>query len=198
MRVLLASQRVVVDPRHGERRDALDQRWSEFLAAAGFVCVALPNRPQSAAAFVERLAPAGVLLTGGGDLAALGGDAPERDACEEIAVAWARAQNRPVYGVCRGFQFLLQRAGARLERVAGHVAVRHALDDGTSVNSFHDWAATRAPQGWTEIARAADGTLEAARADMGALAGQMWHPEREMPFAARDVETFAAFFGGRA
>ncbi len=192
MKVLLVSQRVVVDPRHGERRDALDQRWSEFLAAAGFVGVALPNNPRNAAAIVETLAPAGVLLTGGGDL----GQTPERDAAEEIAVAWALAQRRPVYGVCRGFQFLLQRAGARLERVAGHVAVRHALSDGTSVNSFHDWGTTQPPKGWTAIARASDGTLEAARANDAALAGQMWHPERELPFAARDIQTIAAFFGG--
>lgn len=194
MRVLLASQRVVVDPRHGERRDALDQRWNVFLAAAGFMCVALPNNPQNAAAFVATLDPVGVLLTGGGDL----GDAPERDASEEIAVAWALANARPVYGVCRGFQFLLARAGAKLERVAGHVAVRHALSDGTSVNSFHDWGTAQVPKGWAATARAPDGTLEAARADLGALAGQMWHPEREAPFAARDIETFAAFFGGSA
>ena len=192
MRVLLVSQRVVVDPRHGERRDALDQRWSEFLAASGFLCVALPNHPQNAAAFVDKLAPAGVLLTGGGDL----GDVPERDAAEEIVVAWALAHKRPVYGVCRGFQFLLQRAGAKLERIAGHVAIRHALSDGTSVNSFHDWGTAHVPKGWTEIARAPDGTLEAARANDAALAGQMWHPEREMPFATRDIQTIAAFFGG--
>jgi len=24
----------------------------------------------------------------------------------------------------------------------------------------------------------------------------MWHPEREMPFATRDIQTIAAFFGG--
>jgi N5-(cytidine 5'-diphosphoramidyl)-L-glutamine hydrolase len=194
MKLLLTSQRVVVDPQHGERRDALDQRWSAFLAACGFMGVGLPNHPQNAAAFVEALAPAGVLLTGGGDL----GDAPERDASEEIAVAWALANRRPVYGVCRGFQFLLARAGATLERIQGHVAVRHALDDGTAVNSFHDWGTAQTPTGWTAIARAPDGTIEAARADDAALAGQMWHPEREVRFAARDIQKFAAFFGGRA
>lgn len=194
MKLLLASQRVVVDPSHGERRDALDQRWSAFLAACGFVCVGLPNHPQNAAAFLEALDPAGVLLTGGGDL----GDAPERDASEEITVAWALANRRPVYGVCRGFQFLLARAGAKLARIEGHVAVRHALDDGTDVNSFHAWATAHVPNGWTATARAADGTLEAAHANDAALAGQMWHPERETPFAARDIQKFAAFFGGSA
>ncbi len=194
MKLLLISQRVVVDPHHGERRDALDQRWSVFLAACGYMGVGLPNHPQNAAAFVETLDPAGVLLTGGGDL----GETPERDASEEIAVAWALAHRRPVYGVCRGFQFLLQRAGAKLERIQGHVAVRHALDDGTDVNSFHDWGTTQTPTGWTATARAPDGTLEAASANAGACAGQMWHPERESPFAARDIQTFAAFFGRSA
>jgi N5-(cytidine 5'-diphosphoramidyl)-L-glutamine hydrolase len=195
---LLVSQRVVVEARHGERRDALDQNWSGFLDAVGFLCVPLPNRPQKAAAFADAISPAGLLLTGGGDLLSLGGDAPERDATEAVAVDWAVARGLPVYGVCRGFQFLLHRAGATLERVAGHVATRHGLSDGTDVNSFHAFAARRAPEGWLALATADDGTLEAAQAEHGAIAGQMWHPERESPFAGRDLARFKQFFGGHS
>ena len=32
---IAVSQRVVIDPKTGERRDALDQRWPQFLEQAG-------------------------------------------------------------------------------------------------------------------------------------------------------------------
>jgi N5-(cytidine 5'-diphosphoramidyl)-L-glutamine hydrolase len=195
MTKLLVSQRIVVDPRHGERRDALDRRWAEFLGACGFLCVALPNRPGSAAAFAREVAPSGVLLTGGGDIAALGGDAPERDASEDAVLDWARRTGVKVFGVCRGFQFLLSRAGAELTRVEGHVALRHALDDGRTVNSFHEWSTRDLPPGWIDAVRAPDGTLEAARRADGSIAGQMWHPEREAPFDTRDIARIRGFFG---
>lgn len=195
MRKLLVSQRIVVDPRHGERRDALDRRWAEFLAACGFLCVALPNFPVGAADFARATAPDGVVLTGGGDIAALGGDAPERDASEDAVLDWARDAGTKVFGVCRGFQFLLHRAGAALTRVEGHVGLRHALDDGRTVNSFHDWGTRDLPAGWTGATRAQDGTLEAAQSADRRIAGQMWHPEREAPFDRRDVGRFREFFG---
>ncbi|MCM0020714.1 MAG: gamma-glutamyl-gamma-aminobutyrate hydrolase family protein, partial [Tagaea sp.] len=108
---------------------------------------------------------------------------------------WARGAGVKVFGVCRGFQFLLHRAGAGLARVEGHVASRHALDDGRMVNSFHDWGARDLPPGWSGAVRAPDGTIEAARSADGSIAGQMWHPEREAPFDPRDVARFRAFFG---
>lgn len=195
MRRLLVSQRIVDDPRHGERRDALDRRWAEFLGECGFLCVALPNRPGSAVDFARAIAPAGVLLTGGGDLGALGGDMPERDASEAAILAWASQTGVKVFGVCRGFQVLLHAAGAALERAAGHVGVRHTFEDGRTVNSFHDWVVRAPPTGWIATYRAADGTIEAAHAADGRLAGQMWHPEREAPFDPRDRARFRVFFG---
>jgi N5-(cytidine 5'-diphosphoramidyl)-L-glutamine hydrolase len=194
MKRLLVSQRVTLADRYGERRDCLDQRWTAFLAQAGFFCTALPNRAETAAAFADAIAPVGVLLTGGGDLAVLGGDAPERDATETAVLAWAQTRDVPVFGVCRGFQFLLHRHGSALARIDGHVGTRHVLSDGTQANSFHDWAAHQAPPGWRDIVTADDGTIEAATSADGRIAGQMWHPEREAPFAPRDIDRIRTFF----
>lgn len=181
--LVAVTQRVDTVPAYGERRDCLDQRWHELLAACGFLALPVPNRVDSAIALVTAARPSGVLLTGGNDLVAYGGDAPERDETEAAVIAWARRHRLPVLGVCRGMQVLLWLADARLEAVDGHVARRHevTLRQGSRrvVNSFHRWAARRLPADWTAEAVCGDGVVEAARHVEEPLLGIMWHPERE-------------------
>jgi gamma-glutamyl-gamma-aminobutyrate hydrolase PuuD len=176
-RMVGLSQRVVVDARTGERRDALDQRWMPFLAACGLAGVPLPNHPHAALAVAQACGLSALILTGGNDLAALGGDAPERDETERALLDWA-AERLPVLGVCRGAQHLAHLAGGRLERVGGHAGTRHDVAPlGREVNSYHDWAIVGPPPGAMVLAQAADGTVEAFR--LGNRMGILWHPERE-------------------
>lgn len=196
------TQRVQIDPRHGERRDALDQRWHPFLAASGIVGVPLPNDPALALESVRALGLRGILLTGGNDLAVLGGDAPERDATEAALLDLA-TWGMPVLGVCRGLQMILAHFGAVPAPVAGHVAIRHPLTfQGRSrtVNSYHGYGAAAAmvapaTAGALEVTAAVDGTAEAVRHRSLPIAGLMWHPEREEPFDPLDIEFFKNFFG---
>ncbi|OAN51500.1 gamma-glutamyl-gamma-aminobutyrate hydrolase family protein [Magnetospirillum moscoviense] len=176
-RLVGLSQRVVVDPRTNERRDALDQRWMPFLAACGMTGVPLPNHTETALQVAQACGLAALILTGGNDLAALAGDAPERDETERALLDWA-AERLPVLGVCRGAQHLAHLAGGQLERVGGHAGTRHRVEPlGREVNSFHDWAITQAPPGADVLARAADGSIEAFR--LGNRTAILWHPERE-------------------
>lgn len=196
--LVAVTQRVATDPKTGERRDCLDQRWHVFLAASGLRALILPNDTAAALDLVRGLDPAGLILTGGGDLAAYGGDAPERDAAEAALVDWASARDRPVLGVCRGMQHLLHLGGVALERVTGHVRTQHDLRVGgkpVSVNSYHDRAALRVPgHDWDVLARAADGAVEAVRHRGHYWHGIMWHPEREAEPRAHDVALFRAHF----
>lgn len=172
------TQRVVIDARTAERRDALDQRWAPFLAACGQVGVPLPNHPRTALALAEACGLSALILTGGNDLAALGGDAAERDETERALLDWA-AERLPVLGVCRGAQHLAFLAGGQLARVDGHAGTRHEVAPlGREVNSYHDWAIVAPPPGATILAQAADGTIEAFR--LGNRTGILWHPEREV------------------
>jgi len=59
------SQRVAGDPGTGERRDALDQRWTAFLEAVGLRPLIVPNHADTAAALLRAFEPAGAILTGG-------------------------------------------------------------------------------------------------------------------------------------
>lgn len=204
MRAVGLTQRVEEVAGRGERRDCLDQAWAPLLAEAGLLAVPLPNLGlgRDPAALLDALGLAGVVLTGGNDLAHLPGaraTAPERDAAERALLERCRARGLPVLGVCRGLQLLLAEDGAALERVADHAGRTHALVPGEApgaeavrrelVNSYHEWGVRAAalPPSWALLAAAPDGVVEAARHRSLPWWGIGWHPER----GARDPRDVA-------
>lgn len=193
MKPLLAlTQRVVIDAR-GERRDALDQRWGNVCASAGFAMAPFPNHPAAAVDLFRRLGPIGLILTGGNDLAALGGDAPERDATELALLDCAASGAVPVLGVCRGAQLLVHASGGTLTRVPRHAGTRHDISYGSQkfdVGSYHDWGIAKLGSGQIATATADDGSIEGFRSVDGRVTGIMWHPERETPARAVDLDLF--------
>ncbi|RMG48933.1 MAG: adenylyl-sulfate kinase [Acidobacteria bacterium] len=198
MKLVGLTQRIDADAR-GERRDALERRWHRFLARCGLAGVPLPNDAAAAEALLDRLPLAGIILTGGNDLAGAGGDAPERDALERILIERAERERWPVLGVCRGLQLIAVHHGARIERVAGHAGTRHLLDGHgvpAEVNSYHDWGVLESPPQLLVRARSPDGVIEAIETRDGRLAAIQWHPEREPSPAAADRHLLDSLFGG--
>lgn len=192
-RRILLSQRVVTTSR-GERRDTLDQRWTDLAARLDALLIPLPNRADPLAV-VEDVNPVLVVLSGGNDLAALPGandPAPERDRTEAALVTHALDTGRPLLGVCRGMQLLVHHLGGRLERVDGHVGAPHQVWRSTTtrwplpeyrvVNSYHHWGVTshegNLPNTLEMLAHGDDGTVEAVAHRSRPIVGVMWHPER--------------------
>jgi N5-(cytidine 5'-diphosphoramidyl)-L-glutamine hydrolase len=197
MKLVAITQRVNVVPAYGERRDCLDQAWPRFIAACGLLPLALPNVPEVALAMFSGADVVGLLLTGGNDLASLGGNAPERDATENALMDVAESRGLPVLGVCRGMQIIQQRCAIPLLRVEGHVTphqIIHIDSEPMKVNSYHHFAAldTRPPLDVWAVA--ADGVVKAVRHSVRPTTGIMWHPERNTPFAATDVALFRRVF----
>jgi gamma-glutamyl-gamma-aminobutyrate hydrolase PuuD len=198
MKAVAITQRVSVVPAYGERRDCLDQAWTKFLAVCGLLPVLLPNVIGAALALCEAAGIGGLVLTGGNDLAMVGGDAPERDAVENALLDWAERRRLPVLGVCRGMQMIQQRFNVELRRVEGHVAQRQVIRiDGErkEVNSFHCFAAFDSPSPLDVWAVADDGVVKAIRHAAAPITGIMWHPERRAPFSGDDVALFRRVFG---
>ena len=195
------SQRVEVLNDRNERRDSLDQRWAPLLASCGLLPVPIPNDPAGANALLAEFDPAGVILSGGGDLSSQGADAADRDTVERKLVDWARSHQRPILAVCRGMQHLLTVLGAELVAVSGHVAVMHPVhfSDGATrtVNSFHNWSFRAVPADFEVIGTAPDDTIEAARHRREPILCVMWHPERMSPFAHEDQVLLQQLFGTR-
>ena len=198
MKIVAVTQRVAVVPEYGERRDCLDQAWARFIAACGLLPLPLPNVVDVALAMFGRVEVAGLVLTGGNDLAGLGGDAPERDATENALLEDAESRNLPVIGVCRGMQVIQQRHAVPLRRIQGHVTRRQTIDiEGkeTEVNSYHNFGASESRPPLNAWAHARDGIVKAIRHSERPVTGIMWHPERSTPFAARDIALFRHVFG---
>lgn len=189
MSIALVTQRVAIDPAHGERRDALDQRWGAFLARCGMIAAPVPNRRDAALGLAAATLPTLIVLSGGNDLSAYGGDAPERDETEFALLDWARDNGVPVLGICRGMQVILHAFGTPLVRLEGHVATRHNVTGGGTereVNSYHSFGAL-AVKCLTVDLRAADQSVEAVTHPQERIKGIMWHPERETVFSEQDV-----------
>ena len=196
MKTVAVTQRVTVDPPHSTRRVCLDQAWTKFLLGCGLVPIPVPNSVEAALKICDRVD--GIVLTGGNDLAAYGGDAPERDETETALLDLAERRDLPVLGVCRGMQMIQHRFGSRLQRVAGHVAPCQRISiDGRSVetNSYHNFGAMEVFPPLTTWAIAGDGVIKAVKHTDRRMLGVMWHPERLDPFAADDVALFSEFFG---
>jgi putative glutamine amidotransferase len=195
MKAVAVSQRVVVDAPHGTRRDCLDQVWARFLLGCGLLPIPVPN---SVGAALEICANVdGIVLTGGNDLAAYGGDAPDRDETETAMLDLAERRDLPVLGVCRGMQMIQHRFGTRLQPVHGHVAPQQFISiDGkrVEVNSYHNFGTMEVYPPLTSWAIAEDGVIKAVKHTDRRMIGLMWHPERLHPFATDDVMLFSRFF----
>jgi len=194
-KLIAVTQRVECIETIAERRDALSREWAELAERCGFMPLVLPNRLPCVEELLRALPVKGILLTGGNDLAAYGGDAPERDEAERYLLQTAIERHIPLLGVCRGMQMVLDYFGTPLRRVEGHVRVSHPLDTGESVNSFHSWGAVECLAPLVPLAWSADGVLEAVtHRDCPWVNGIMWHPERYHPLRPQDIERMKEVF----
>ena len=145
MKTVAVTQRVAVDPPHGTRRDCLDQVWVKFLLECGLIPIPIPNSVDAALTICETVS--GIVLTGGNDLTAYGGDAPERDETEtallDLAEQPGLARSGRLPGNANDSAPLWQPAptgsgpcGSQRQRI---------LIDGRSVevNSFHNFGAMK-------------------------------------------------------
>ncbi len=198
MRPILVSQRVDVCRDRQERRDVLDQRLCRFLGACGCLPVPVPNAAALVPGLWEAVQPQGVLLSGGNDLLALGGDVPEREAAETLLIELAARHGKPVFGICHGLQLLAHLGGATLSAMGGHVASRHELTGAVcrEVNSYHQWGIQALGADWEALARARDESVEYACCRSMLQGGIMWHPEREEPFVPEDMALVREALGG--
>ncbi len=198
MDIVLYTQRVEIVESYGERRDCADQNIAMFIAACGYLPVAVPNIREIAEQMFLRLGPVGIILTGGNSLAEYGGDAPERDEMEHSLIQLALKRQVPVYGFCRGMQMILDYFGCELVDVENHVAVRHKLSGNLQgvdeVNSFHRQACMRVKEPLRALVWTDDGVIEAVGCEEHRILATMWHPERERPFKQEDIDRVRQLF----
>jgi len=189
------TMRVVQAQGYDEPRDALAQDWPRFLEAAlpQAIWLPLPNLGEERIlAYCNQWGINRLILTGGEDI----GVSDIRDKTEFSLLNWAEANDIPTLGVCRGMQLMSVWAGSNLKLVENHISVRHLLNGEISgeVNSFHGFAPTKCPVSFKLLAESEDGSIEAIRHEKKPMEGWMWHPERELPAQATDIQQLQRLF----
>ena len=64
------------------------------------------------------------------------------------------------------------------------------------MNSFHDFCIVDCPIEFDVLARAEDRSIECVTHKEHQILGIMWHPERDQPFKAQDLNLFKRFIRG--
>ena len=187
-----------------EARDGIACSWFDFLAHAlpGCIAVPLPNIGSNVVHTASKLGLNAFILTGGESL----GLYKQRDESEISLISYALKRKIPVMGICRGMQMLHTYFNGRLVSClkAEHVAVRHKVFfthgilgsvEKQTVNSYHTNGieSDTLPSEMRPFAVDSSGLVEGIYSPMHRLAGVMWHPEREQPFAQYDVAIFRKF-----
>jgi putative glutamine amidotransferase len=194
MKVILVTQRVDFLSDINEMRDSLDQRLILFLQMAGYLPVPVPNIihndinysfSNSLFSWIEALNPSGFVLSGGNDI----GSMKMRDITELKLLDFAKLNNLPVLGICRGMQLLAHWSGVGLKLVNDHLKTRHNIVGSftKSVNSFHRYSLLSCPNDFEVLAFSEDGEIEAIRHLYLPWEGWMWHPERDEIYSSDDI-----------
>jgi N5-(cytidine 5'-diphosphoramidyl)-L-glutamine hydrolase len=206
MKKILVTQRMEYLPDYGEKRDSIDQKWTEFLISIDLLPVFISNNQIHLEAIIKNEEIHGAILTGGGNLVKYGGEFPERDQIETNILEWAIKNDKAILGVCRGMQLIQDYFDIPIERISNHVGIRHQLqankglkltnliEDFSDVNSFHNYGTTQSANPLNISAFSNDGIVMALEHSENNIYGIMWHPEREKSFMLEDKKLFRRVF----
>ena len=207
MKKIAITTRIINDGSHGEVRDALDVNWIKLIEHLGFIPIVIPTGVDYPD-YIKSLNIDGIIFSGGDDLFSISKNdlSKIRDEKEKIILDFAIQESIPVYGVCRGMQFIADYFGSRLDKMSNHVAVSHKikpaysfwgseyLNESKTVNSYHNYGFNQLSDELLSVAVAEDSSVEALIHKTLKIFGQMWHPEREEPFKVFDLKLMQKFF----
>lgn len=209
MKIIAVTQRIDYVESYGETRECLDVKWCELLREMGYIPFLVSSQMNLGEVFLE-IDIKGILLTGGNDLSSVNDSRINRlrDDLESKLITTAIEKNIPILGVCRGMQMLTIHFGGSLDKVSNHIAVRHDLqhrenssiieitkEETSSVNSFHGYQVNLENNDEFILqSTCVDGTIESIMHRKYPFMGIMWHPEREEPFCAKDMELIKSIF----
>lgn len=195
MRRVAVSQRIDRVKGRNETRDALDQNLIALLLEADLLPLPVPNilgsetdtygNSRALKNWLKMTNTSGIILSGGNDI----GSEPLRDRVETGLLFWAKENNLPALGICRGMQMMAVYEGGRLRPVKNHISTQHNLSGIITqrVNSFHNLALAECPSEYNVLAVSEDGCIEAIQHKTRPWHGCMWHPERDKPFHTSDL-----------
>ena len=178
--------------------DCLDQRLTLFLQNIESSIYPIPNlcsEELTIKRWLENAKIKAIILSGGGNV----NKSATRHHVECLLIDHAIDKGIPLIGICRGMQAIILHFGVSLKAKTGHVRTRHKMlfkNRQIEVNSFHDFCVDNCTSEFNVLASSEDGTAESISHKKHKILGIMWHPEREEPFQAHDLNLFSSFING--
>ncbi len=147
----------------------------------------------------------GLILLGGGDLYKYHKTFENklRDRFEKELLKKFIKTNKPILGICRGFQQIINFYGEKLEKKVGHVNKTHILKlnknrflslNNLSVNSYHNYVITKLPKSFNLVSKYKDQSIEIAEHKKKKILCIMFHPERKMKSQQTVIKQLKKFF----
>ena len=133
----------------------------------------------------------GLFLMGGGNINKIERKKTNkiRDELEKKLFRYFKKQDKPIIGICRGFQNIVSFYGIKLSKIKNHVRTNHHIKINNSrfikykslnVNSYHNFAIKNLPKDFSTISKLKDGSIEIAEHKKKNILCFMFHPERKM------------------
>jgi len=184
---------------------ALENNYLEYFEEFDFRIIQIPNITNHVESYFDEIPIKAVILTGGGDV----GHFLPRDKTEKKLIEIAIRRKLPVFGICRGLQFINIFFGGKLKNIKGHVATTHEIKiidpklskllgkEKIEVNSYHNQGITKSclsPK-LTPFAISNDGIVEGVCHKKYQIAGIMWHPERSSLNGVTNKKIIKNFIG---
>lgn len=194
---ILVSMRTSVENSYKEERDAISYDWIEYFNKHKLLPILVPNGFQAIEQYFFDNDVAGVLLTGGGDIAGAHSGLKEltkREQTENQLLKTAIGCRVPVLGVCRGLQLINKYFGGSLKTIEDqtHVSTHHDIiltqpflgypkNTQIKVNSYHHYGLEAAGMGTDLIpfAKSVEGWVEGFKHKQHNVWAVQWHPERK-------------------
>jgi len=205
----------------GANRDALENDYVSFYEKFGITLLPIPNVSKNLDAYFKKFNIQAIILTGGNSInPKIYGGKPknedfseERDKTEKKLIEIAVRDGLPLFGQCRGAQFInVFFGGSLIQNVKANTGVNHigvthnvkivdkkAIDffhtDGLTINSYHahgigeDTLSNKLKP----FAVSHDGIIEGLYHPKYPIAGVLWHPERKGSDKNFDKKLIKAF-----
>lgn len=196
MKKILITQKVECKKDIKEVRDVLAHDWYKLALRCGFLPLMAPNNLILTKELLAQIKIDGIILSGGNTLYKYGGDTKDRDELEHFLIDYALEHDLKLLGVCRGMQVILDHFNVDLYPVINHVRVCHELDDGSIVNSYHNYGAYELKSPLVALKHSNEDKVIEAITCIGHenLKAVMWHPERELLGNCLDVKLIKDHF----
>jgi N5-(cytidine 5'-diphosphoramidyl)-L-glutamine hydrolase len=197
MKKIFITQRIDKIGKFNEVRDNLDIRFQSILTKLKMIPIIIPNNFYLTKKILKVIKANGIILSPGGDPR----KKDERYKSELLLISYAKKNNVPLLGICRGAQALNIYFGGKIKKMKNHVRKSHELKGVLSKkkinsNCFHDYGINKECLGKNLeiLAYTKDESIECFKHKKKQIMGIMWHPERFKKFRSFEMKIIKKFF----